>query len=521
MKPRDGITRSNWYDTATIPTFPAPPDGQTHADVCVVGAGIAGLTAAYLLAREGKSVIVLDEGPIGSGQTGRTSAHLACAIDDRFTEIEKIHGVAGSKTAYESHKSAIDLIEHIAQTENIACDFARIPAYLFSLPTDPPDLLEKEVAAAHRAGFADAQRFERIKLCGYETGPCIRFGNQGRFQPLKYLVGLADAAKKLGVTIYTGCRVKDATGADPKKNQPCKVTIDDGPNAVLCNAVVVATNTPAPINDWFGIYTKQAAYRTYMVGLRVHRGDVDDALYWDTGDPYHYVRLEVSGVDNQYDVLLVGGEDHKTGQMPPGASPFENLEKWAREKFPMTEDVVYRWSGQVQESTDGLGYIGRAPTRGENVFVITGDSGMGLTHGTLGGRLVADLITGKPNDWASLYDPPRKPLHSVGEAVEFVHENLNVAAQFAEFVTAGEVSREEEVPPTCGAIMRQGLSKVAVYCDDLGQVKKCSAYCTHMQAVVQWNDIEKTWDCPAHGSRFNPRGKPVMGPAIDDLKTVK
>lgn len=520
MKPRDGITKSNWYDTATVPTHPKPPTGETRADVCVVGAGIAGLTTAYLLAKSGKRVVVLDEGPIGSGQTGRTSAHLASEIDDRFLEIERMHGQRGSQLAYQSHAAAIDLIESIARDESIACDFARLPAYLFSLPGDKPDLLLNEAAAARRAGLYDAQLHERITLCGYETGPCVRFGNQARFHPLKYLVGLAAAAERHGTTIYTGCRVKDASGADPKKKEPARATIDDGPSSVVADAIVVATNTPAPINDWFGIYTKQAAYRSYMVGLRVARDLIDDALYWDTGDPYHYVRLEISGISDTHDVLLVGGEDHKVGQFPDGTAPFARLEQWTREKFPRVEDVVYRWSGQVQEPTDGLGYIGRAPTKGENVFVITGDSGMGLTHGTLGARLVSDLILGKPNEWESLYDPLRKPIHSLGEMAEYVGENLNVAAQYADLVTGGEVADEDDVHPGCGAIMRDGTSKVAVYRDDLGQVHKCSAFCTHLQAVVRWNHIEQTWDCPAHGSRFSATGKPVMGPAIDELKPM-
>jgi glycine/D-amino acid oxidase-like deaminating enzyme/nitrite reductase/ring-hydroxylating ferredoxin subunit len=514
MKPRDGILRPNWYDTATVPTFAPPPEGQTSANVCVVGAGIAGLTTAYLLAKEGQSVIVLDEGPIGSGQTGRTSAHLASYNDDHFTEIERMFGQAGAKVAYESHAAAIDLIEQICRDEHIDCSFARLPAYLFSLPSDPPDFLEREAAASHRAGLTDAQRFERVTLCGYETGPCIRFGNQGRFQPLQYLVGLAKAAERLGVTIYTGCRVKDVTGADSAKQLPAKATIDDGPQVVIANAIVVATNTPAPINGWLGIYTKQAAYRTYMVGLRVRRGLIDDALYWDTGDPYHYVRLEASGVSDTHDVLLVGGEDHKTGQMPPGAIPFKKLEDWTREKFPMVEDVVYRWSGQVQEPSDALGYIGRAPTKGENVFVITGDSGMGMTHGTLGAQLVTDLIRGRENPWAKTYDPSRKPTHSLGE---YLSENLNVAAQYVDLVTGSEVPSEEAIAPNSGAVMRDGLTKVAVSRDNLGQVRKCSALCTHLKGVVQWNEIEQTWDCPAHGSRFDPAGKVVIGPAIDDL----
>ncbi|HEV7299539.1 MAG TPA: FAD-dependent oxidoreductase [Tepidisphaeraceae bacterium] len=514
MKPRDGITRPNWYDTASVPQFTPPPPGETHADVVIVGAGISGLTTAYLLAKEGQRVIVLDEGPIASGQTGRTSAHLASENDDRFYEIERMFGEAGAKVAYESHAAAIDLIEQIARDEKIDCDFARVPAYLFSLPTDPPDILERETAAAHRAGLTDAQRFERITLCGYETGPCIRFGNQGRFHPLKYIAGLAQAAERLGVQIYTGCRVTDVSGANPSKGEPVRATIDTGGPTVTANAAVVATNTPSPINDWLGIYTKQAAYRTYMVGLRVRRGLIDDALYWDTGDPYHYVRLQGQGIDDDYDVLLVGGEDHKTGQMPPGAIPFKKLEDWAREKFPMVEDVVYRWSGQVQEPSDALGYIGRAPTKGQNVFVITGDSGMGLTHGTLGAKLVTDLIRGRENPWTETYDPTRKPTHSLGE---YVSENLNTAAQYVDLVTGSDVPNEEAIAPNSGAVMRDGLSKTAVHRDNLGQIHKCSALCTHLKGVVQWNEIEQTWDCPAHGSRFDPKGKVVMGPAVDDL----
>jgi glycine/D-amino acid oxidase-like deaminating enzyme/nitrite reductase/ring-hydroxylating ferredoxin subunit len=518
MKPRDGITRPIWYDTATISKHSPPPPGETRADVCVVGAGIAGLTTAYLLAKTGKRVVVLDEGAVGSGQTGRTSAHLASAIDDRFVEIGRMHGPGGLRLVYESHAAAIDLIESVARDESIDCAFARLPAYLFSLPDDPPDLLEREVAAAHRAGFADARLLERTRLCGIEVGPCIRFGDQARFHPLRYLTGLAKTAEKLGVQVVTGCRVTDVTGADPKQDRPARATVDNGAASVVAGAIVVATNTPAPINDWFGVYTKQASYRTYMIGVRVKRGRIDDALYWDTGDPYHYARLEITGVDPKYDVLLVGGEDHKVGQLPAGADPFKRLEGWARETFPKVEDVVSRWSGQVQEPADGLAYIGRAPTKGENVFVITGDSGMGLTHGTLGARLVADLILGIPNEWEPLYSPLRKPLHSIAK---YTSENLNTAAQYAELFTGGEVSSEEAVAPETGAVMRQGLSKLAVYRDNLGQVHRCSALCTHLQGVVQWNDIEKSWDCPCHGSRFDPKGKVLMGPAIDDLKSAE
>ena len=517
MKSPDGATVPTWIQSTSRPKH-GPPPADLRTQVCVVGAGIAGLTTAYLLAREGKSVVVLDEGPVGAGQTEQTTAHLASAIDDRFTEIEKHHGQDGSRLAYESHAAAIDAIERISRAEGIECDFRRLDGFLFSVPKDPPDLLDKELAAAHRAGFTDAVKHERIRLCGYETGPCIRFPRQGRFHPLKYLFGLAGAIEKLGGKIYTGCRVKDVTGADPAKREPARARIDDGPAAVLADAIVVATNTPAPINDWMGIYTKQAAYRTYVIGAAVPRGSVDDALYWDTADPYHYVRLEGSPPNTPgregHELLIVGGEDHKTGQFHAGDAPFMRLETWAREKFPMIGEVKARWSGQVQEPADGVAFIGRAPTSKENVYVATGDSGMGMTHGTIAGLLITDLILGRPNTWEKLYDPSRK-MGLLNR--DFVKENANVIAQYAELLTGGEVTSADDVRPGQGAVMREGLKKVAVYRDEAGAAHRCSAICTHLGCVVSWNHVEKTWDCPCHGSRFDPKGKVVMGPAIDDL----
>ena len=247
--------------TVTRPRY-GPPPADVRTEVCVVGAGIAGLTTAYLLAREGKAVVVLDEGPVGAGQTERTSAHLASAIDDRFIEIEKHHGRDGSRLAYESHAAAIDAIERISRDEGIEWDST--PRRVLSRANRSP-YCSQGVAAAHRAGFTDALKHERIRLCGYETGPCIRFPRQGRFHPLKYLFGLAAALEKLGGKIYTGCRVKDVRGADPAKREPARAQIDDGPAAVLADAVVVATNTPAPINDWMGIYTNIRTGRTDRV----------------------------------------------------------------------------------------------------------------------------------------------------------------------------------------------------------------------------------------------------------------
>jgi glycine/D-amino acid oxidase-like deaminating enzyme/nitrite reductase/ring-hydroxylating ferredoxin subunit len=511
VKSPDGATESSWYQGVSVPEYGAPPRKAARADVCVVGAGIAGLTTAYLCASEGLSVIVLDEGPVGSGQTGRTSAHLASAIDDRFVEIERMHGKDVSRLAYQSHAAAIDEIERIGKKEDINCDFVRLDGLLSSVPEDPPDLLDRELEAAKRAGFKDV---EMLKSGGIDNARCIRFGKQARFHPMKYLVGVAEAFTKLGGKIGVGRRVKDVQGVDTKKKTPGWAELDNGVR-ITADHLVVATNTPSPINDWMGIYTKQASYRTYVVGMSIPRGSLKDALYWDTGDPYHYVRIQPARGGTS-DLLLVGGEDHKTGQPVEGGAPFMRLEQWAKKTFPMVTRTRFRWSGQVQEPSDGLAFIGRALTAKEEVFVATGDSGMGLTHGTIAGMMITDLIKGRKNPWEKVYDPGRKQLNT-----DFVKENANVMKQYTELLTGGDVSSLDDIRPGSGAVMRDGVHKLAVYRDEKGMVHKRSAVCTHLGCIVHWNSVEKTWDCPCHGSRFDPKGKVLMGPAVDDLPPVK
>jgi Rieske Fe-S protein len=280
------------------------------------------------------------------------------------------------------------------------------------------------------------------------------------------------------------------------------------------NAAIAATNIPTPINNWVGIYTKQAPYRTYVVALALPADAAADVLCWDMADPYHYVRLVTPGGRT---ALLVGGEDHKTGQ--PGkeepAARFERLETWARRWFPAAGSAVARWSGQVNEPADGIAFIGRVPTRHHSAcYVITGDSGMGLTHGTLGAMLVTDLILRRANSWEHLYSPDRKVLKAPGA---FVSENINAATQFSDYLTPGEVSSEDQIPRGQGAIIRRCLKKLAVYRDDHGHVHTRSAICPHLKCIVHWNSLERSWDCPCHGSRFTGTGELITGPSIDNL----
>jgi nitrite reductase/ring-hydroxylating ferredoxin subunit len=273
----------------------------------------------------------------------------------------------------------------------------------------------------------------------------------------------------------------------------------------------VATNTP--VNDLVTMHTKQAPYRTYVIGARIAKGAVPHLLLWDTPDPYHYVRVQPAVNGDAHEYLIVGGEDHKTGQAEDYDERFARLEAWTRERFPI-EDVPLRWSGQVMEPVDGMAFIGRNPGE-ENVYIATGDSGNGMTHGTVAGMLLTDLILGRDNPWAPLYEPSRMSLRA---AAEFARENLNVAAQYADYVTPGDVGSLGDVRAGEGAIVRRGLKQVAAYRDLEGTVHQFSAVCTHLGCIVAWNATENSWDCPCHGSRFHPiDGHVLNGPANTGL----
>jgi len=493
-----GRTDSLWMATTPPRTLP-PLAEDLRTEVCVIGAGIAGITTAYLLALEGRRVVVLEDGAIGGGETGRTTAHLSNALDDRYHVLERLHGEEGARLAAASHGAAIDRIESIVAAEGIACDFQRLDGFLFVPPGDSLDELDAEFEAARRAGLGDVRMVPRAPVTSFHSGPALLFPRQAQFHPLTYLNALADAIGRRGGRIFGGTHV---TGVEA--GPPAVVSTQSG-RTVTADYVVCATNTP--VIDWLVIHSKQSAWRTFAIAARVVPRTVPTALYWDTADPYHYVRL-------QGDLLIVGGEDHKTGQEDDGYDRFAYLEAWTRERFAVG-DVEYKWSGQVMEPVDGLGYIGRNPGDKGHILVATGDSGHGMTHGTIAGMLLADLIAGRPNPWETLYDPSRK---SLGSAAEYVKENVNVAKQYFDYVSPGEVGSVDEIRAGHGALLRQGLGKVAVYRDERGAIHALSAVCPHLGCIVHWNSLEGTWDCPCHGSRFGTDGAVLNGPAVSGLE---
>jgi glycine/D-amino acid oxidase-like deaminating enzyme/nitrite reductase/ring-hydroxylating ferredoxin subunit len=509
MKPESGRTETAWTATANVPVFPKLESDVT-ADVCIIGAGIAGLSTAYMLVKAGKTVVVIDDGPICGGETQRTTAHLSNVLDDRYYSIIDEHGKDKAKLAYESHTAAINLIEANIRAEKIACDFKRLDGFLFVGDKDSEKTIDKELNAAHEVGFSSAQKLDTVPLSFFpEPRMCIRFPMQAQFHVLKYLSGIAKAIISAGGGIYSGTH---ASGI--KDGKQVKVTTDGG-QTISANFLVVATNSP--ISDWVKIHTKQAAYRTYVIGAKVPVGYVPAGLYWDTEDPYHYIRLAPITGDPESELLIIGGQDHKTGQESDPQKHFDDLEKWARRMFPDLGETVYQWSGQVMETIDGLAFIGRDPAHRDNVFIATGDSGMGMTHGTIAGMLLTDLILGNENPWAQIYEPSRKPIKA---GVEYVKENVNVAMQYADYLKPSEVDSLDKIRPGEGAVLVNNGEHIAVYCSEKGDYVQCNAVCPHLKAIVHWNDVEKSWDCPAHGSRFKATGEVINGPAMTNLAEI-
>lgn len=475
-----------------------------ETDVCVIGGGIAGLTTAYLLMKAGREVIVVDDGKIGGGETSRTTAHLSNALDDRIYRIEKWHGEEKAKLAVQSHGAAISEIERIVEAENIDCDFFRVDGYLIPAE-DGEDDLNEEIEAAHRAGFTEVEWVERAPIKDFDTGKSLKFPRQGQFHILKYLSDLAKAIERNGGKLFSKTRAVDWKG----ENTP-HVKTSNG-QTIRAKAIVLASNYPIMSK----MFAKLPAYRTYVIGARVPKDSIEKCLIWDTADPYRYVRIQP---ETDYDLLIVGGEDHRTGQEDDGEQRFARLWQWTQERFPQADELLYRWSGQFLETHDGLAFIGRFSASELNVYLITGDSGMGMTHGTIGGMLVSDLILGRENPWTEVYDPTRILTQSITEAVP---EIISSTVPYVDWITGGDVSSVDEIKNGEGAIISHGTTKIAAYRDENGKLYQRSAVCVHLGCIVRFNSLEKTWDCPCHGSRYGIDGHAINTPAFSGLEEIE
>ena len=496
-----GVTPSLWTATGK-PILTTPLEADAKVDTVVVGAGIAGLTTAYLLSKAGVKVLVLEDGAVGSGETGRTTAHFTNALDDRYHVIARKHGKANARLAAQSHTHAIETVARILEEERIRCSAERVDGYLFLHPTDDGKTLTKEEAACREAGLG----VELVPSAPhFDSGPALRFPDQLWLHPLEYARGLVRAITELGGQVHTQSHARFPEG---------KVTANG--HRVDFRKLVVCTNSP--VNAEKGVSVRQAAFRTYVVAMEA-KGKVPHAMWWDTGDheaptpfpPYHYVRLH-RGSDGK-DVLLSGGQDHLCGRLEHvEVDPHAALEEWTRERFPEAGRLLHKWSGEVFEPTDHLAFIGREPV-GRDRFLASGDSGNGMTHGTLAGMILSDLARGRPNRFAKLYDPRRRP-KGLATALRL---HLGNAKTLAWKASPGDLASAADLAPGEGAVLGATNPKAA-YRDDHGLLHACQAKCPHLGGTVAWNPAEKSFDCPLHGSRFTAYGAAICGPTNAGLE---
>jgi glycine/D-amino acid oxidase-like deaminating enzyme/nitrite reductase/ring-hydroxylating ferredoxin subunit len=492
-------TKPLWIDQGLANRFPQLR-GELVTDVVVIGGGITGITAALELKRAGKKVIVVELSRISFGETGHTTGHLTESLDESYSNLITNFGLEGAKLAAQSCRRAIQKIEDNVKKYGIRCDFERVTGYRYTETKDGIEELHKEADAASRIGVP--LEFINSAPLPFDNAGALKFEHQAQFHSYKYVTALANCVHGEGSLIYEDTRVLDV-----EEGEPCRVVTDKG--TIVCKDVIVAANVP--VLNKFLLHTKIAAYRTYAIAITLKDNGSVPGLFWDTKDPYHYIR---SHRDDSRNYIIIGGEDHKTGQETHTEDSFRKLLSYAHERFNM-DALAYRWSGQIIEPCDGLPFIGKNPMS-DHIYVATGYAGTGLTFGTIAGLILSDQITGEANPWSELYDARRvKPFASAGA---YISENFDYPTHLiTDRLKPTEDNDLNHIRENEGRIVRIGAKKVAAYRDPEGKLHMLSPVCPHMGCYVNWNEAEKSWDCPCHGSRFAPCGDVLNGPAVENL----
>ena len=493
---------SLWIDTTPSTDYPSLR-GEVDADVAIVGAGITGITAAYLLSKAGRSVVLVDKGRIAMSETGHTTAHIVSTTDADYREMIKAHGEEGARTDTEAIRSAVDLIRSLVGELAIDCGFKSVDGYLYAEEAKDREYLERQHEDLRRAGM-ESEWVDRVPL-PFATAGGLRYRNQHLFHVRQYLLPIAEAAVKNGARIFENTLVTDVQNAE--KDGRCLVKSEEG--SIRAGHVILATHVP--INDRGAIWMKMHVTRTYVVAAPIQPGQVTDALFWDTAYPYHYTRLLDTGKGL---FLIVGGEDRDVGKDDNDEERYQALEEYCRTRFGVTA-FSHRWSGQINEPADMVPFIGES-SHGKNVWMSTGYSGTGMTYGTLSAMLLADFALERENRFAKFYDPARKNVGAILENI--VTKVTEIPKRLIEKVTQLDVEAKsvDEVTEGEGKIVSVAGTKYAVARID-GELRVLDPSCTHMGCTVAWNAAEKSWDCPCHGSRFNTSGAVLNGPATSPL----
>jgi glycine/D-amino acid oxidase-like deaminating enzyme/nitrite reductase/ring-hydroxylating ferredoxin subunit len=491
---------SLWVATTEVPAF-HEMHGDLEADVAVVGAGIAGLTAAVLLKAQGRRVVVVDAGRVAAGATGYTTAKLTVLHGLVFDDLIRAFGEEGAATYANANLAGMATVADLAGRHAIACDLERRPAYTYTTDPGMVDKVTAEVAAARRIGLV--AEYTTDTDLPYPVEAAIRVDDQGQFHPRKYCAGLAAAVDSGGSSVFERTR---ALSID-ERSDGCTVETDHG--TIAADFVVQATHLP--FSDTGGFFARTHPMRSYALSARLD-GPVPQGMYLSVDTPSRSVRSARMGGE---EVVILGGEGHKVGQDADTRERYAALESWARANFAV-RSVDYRWSAQDYVPADHVPFVGPVAPGSERVLVATGFKKWGMSNGSAAGAMLADRIAGRDNPFAPFFDSTRlNPRQSVKELVK---ENADVVKRFVGDRLRTETRSVADLGPGQAAVVVEGAERVAAYRDEDGTLHAVSPICTHMGCTVTWNTAETTWDCPCHGSRFSCDGAVVQGPAVTDLE---
>ncbi|MHB0975585.1 MAG: FAD-dependent oxidoreductase [Candidatus Aquicultorales bacterium] len=500
MQLEPGGTRSLWIAT-TPQTYYPPLESDLEIDVLVVGAGIVGLTTAYLLSNEGLSVAVIESDRIVAGVTGHTTAKLTALQGSTvYQNIVKHFGAETAKAYAVMNVSAIQTVESLAGSNGIACDFERTTAYTFTESEAGIQAIGAEARTLRELGFP-AKFSERAPL-PFETKAAVSLAEQAQFHPRKYLLGLAEVLDSRGVRIFERTRAVDA-----EDGEPCVVRTELA--RIEARHIVMATTFP--FFDKGVFFARLYPGYSYAVAFEAN-GPLPDGHYYSEDGIHHSLRThKIPGKT----LLIVGGGDHKTGQGGSALEYFEWIEAYARERFDL-RSADYHWSTEDYDTPDGLPFIGRSPGA-NHIYMAVGFAGWGMTNGTAAASIIADLVAGRVEENIPFLDPSRKDILVSGKRL--VSEGLNIAKTLGAGLLEGR-SRDSVSAGEASLTKIKG-GRAAVYKAEDGTVYARQTACPHMGCALHWNDAELTWDCPCHGSRFKYDGYLIHGPAVDDLAEVE
>lgn len=498
---------SVWQDTITKTDYPSySKSKKLKVDVAIIGGGLAGLNAAYQLKKKGKTVAVLEADKVGAGVSGHTTAHITSEHNLIYKFLIETIGKDKAQLYADANQQAIITLQEIIEQEKIACDFKVKNQFLVAEKQDQLKTLQEEFKAAQELGLPVT--FNDGLDLPFPTAGSIRYSQQAQFHPGKYLQALAKIVHGDGSFIFENTRVLNVTEGDP-----CVVQTVFGD--LEATDVIVATNFP--ILDRGGFFARMMPMRSYVIGVYIT--EKLDAMYDDVYEPFHYIRTQQTA---QGTLVLIGGEDHITGQKEDTRECFKKLEGYAREHFTV-KSIAYYWSSQDTYPYDRVPFIGKYTPFSNHLFVSTGYYGYGMTNSVVSALLLTDLILGKKNKWEELYSPLRLNVTSeLPELIKggyFVSKN-QVETHLSKYIPSKELPSLSSLKPGEAKVLTGNNKKVAAYKDSLGNVHAVSAVCSHLGCGVSFNTVEESWDCPCHGSRFDSDGEILHGPAVRPLEKI-